>query len=415
MKASSGKRPGWVREIDNIHHSYKGDRTVQIAERLGKIPPYLFMELRKKINKAKADGVDVISLAIGDPVEPTPEPIIEELCRQAHNPENHRYPTDEEKGMLAFRQEVARWYAERYGVDLDPEKEILGLIGSKEGCHHFVLACINPGDIVLMTDPGYPAYRSSILMAGGEPYNVPILPANGYLPVFEDIPSDVLKRARGMFLNYPNNPTGACATRPFLDRLVAFARETGIAVCYDNPYSEMVFEGQERLSFLMANGAKEVGVELNSLSKPYNMTGWRIGMASGNPEILAAMSKVKENTDSGIFNPIQYAGMFALRHESPSIDRMRTIYAERRTLVLKTLKKIGIDFEPPRGTFYLWVPVPAGMTSLEFTNRLFEKTAVVVASGTAYGQYGEGFIRISLTVPDNRLAEAMARIEKEFA
>ncbi len=388
---------------------------MQIAERLGKIPPYLFMELRKKINKAKADGIDVISLAIGDPVEPTPEPIIEELCRQAHNPENHRYPTDEEKGMLAFRQEVARWYAERYGVNLDPEKEILGLIGSKEGCHHFVLACINPGDIVLMTDPGYPAYRSSILMAGGEPYNVPILPANGYLPVFEDIPSDVLKRARGMFLNYPNNPTGACATRPFLDRLVAFARETGIAVCYDNPYSEMVFEGQERLSFLMADGAKEVGVELNSLSKPYNMTGWRIGMASGNPEILAAMSKVKENTDSGIFNPIQYAGMFALRHESASIDGMRTIYAERRALVLKTLKKIGIDFEPPRGTFYLWVPVPAGMTSLEFTNRLFEKTAVVVASGTAYGQYGEGFIRISLTVPDSRLAEAMARIEKEFA
>ena len=388
---------------------------MQTADRLKKIPPYLFMELRKKINRAKAEGVDVISLAIGDPVEPTPGAVIDELCRAARDPENHRYPTDEEKGMFAFRQEVARWYRERYGVTLDPEKEILGLIGSKEGCHHFVLACINPGDIVLMTDPGYPAYRSSILMAGGEPYNVPILPANGYLPVFEDIPSDVLKRARGMFLNYPNNPTGACATRPFLDRLVAFARETGIAVCYDNPYSEMVFEGQERLSFLMANGAKEVGVELNSLSKPYNMTGWRIGMASGNPEILAAMSKVKENTDSGIFNPIQYAGMFALRHESPSIDRMRTIYAERRTLVLKTLKKIGIDFEPPRGTFYLWVPVPAGMTSLEFTNRLFEKTAVVVASGTAYGQYGEGFIRISLTVPDNRLAEAMARIEKEFA
>ncbi|SEM40853.1 LL-diaminopimelate aminotransferase apoenzyme [Syntrophus gentianae] len=388
---------------------------MQIAERLGKIPPYLFMELRKKINQAKADGVDVISLAIGDPVEPTPDSIIEELCRQAHNPENHRYPTDEEKGMLAFRQEVARWYSENYGVGLDPEKEILGLIGSKEGCHHFVLACINPGDIGLMTDPGYPAYRSSILMAGGEPYNVPILPGNGYLPVFEDIPSDILKRARGMFLNYPNNPTGACATRPFLDRLVAFARETGIAICYDNPYSEMVFEGQDRLSFLMADGAKEVGVELNSLSKPYNMTGWRIGMASGNPEILAAMSKVKENTDSGIFNPIQYAGMFALRHESASIDKMRTIYAQRRALVLKTLKKIGIDFQPPKGTFYLWVPVPAGMTSLEFTNRLFEKTAVVVASGTAYGQYGEGFIRISLTVPDKRLAEAMARIEKEFA
>lgn len=388
---------------------------MQIAERLGKIPPYLFMELRKKINKAKAEGVDVISLAIGDPVEPTPDSIIEELCRQAHVPENHRYPTDEEKGMLAYRQEVARWYRERYGVTLDPEKEILGLIGSKEGCHHFVLACINPGDIVLMTDPGYPAYRSSILMAGGEPWNVPILPENDYLPVFEDIPSNILKRARGMFLNYPNNPTGACATRPFLDRLVAFARETGIAVCYDNPYGEVVFEGQERLSFLMADGAKEVGVELNSLSKPFNMTGWRIGMASGNQEILAAMSKVKENTDSGIFNPIQYAGIHALRHEGASIDRMRAIYARRRALVLETLKKIGINFEPPKGTFYLWAPVPAGMTSLEFTNRLFEKTAVVVASGTAYGQYGEGFIRISLTVPDDRLAEAMARIGKEFA
>jgi len=388
---------------------------VQIAERLGKIPPYLFMELRKKINKAKADGVDVISLAIGDPVEPTPDSIIEELCRQAHIPENHRYPTDEEKGMLAYRQEAARWYSERYGVNLDPEREILGLIGSKEGCHHFVLACINPGDIVLMTDPGYPAYRSSILMAGGEPYNVPILAENDYLPVLEDIPADILRRARGMFLNYPNNPTGACATRPFLDRLVVFARQAGIAICYDNPYSEMVFEDQERLSFLMAEGAKEVGVELNSLSKPYNMTGWRIGMASGNPEILAAMSKVKENTDSGIFNPVQYAGIHALRHEAPSIDRMRSIYAGRRALVLKTLKRIGIDFTPPKGTFYLWVPVPAGMTSLEFTNRLFEKAAVVVASGTAYGQYGEGFIRISLTVPDDRLAEAMARIEKEFA
>ncbi len=388
---------------------------MQIADRLGKIPPYLFMELRKKINKAKAEGVDVISLAIGDPVEPTPDSIIDELCRPARLPEKHPYPTPEEKGMLVFRQEVSRWYSENYGVGLDPEGEILGLIGSKEGCHHFVLACINPGDIVLMTDPGYPAYRSSILMGGGEPWNVPILRENGYLPVLEDIPSDVLRRARGIFLNYPNNPTGACATRPFLDKLVAFARETGIAVCYDNPYSEMVFAGQERLSFLMADGAKEVGVELNSLSKPYNMTGWRIGMASGNPEILAAMSKVKENTDSGIFNPIQYAGLYALRHEGASIDRMRAIYARRRALVLRTLKGIGIDFEPPLGTFYLWVPVPAGLTSLEFTNRLFEKTAVVVASGTAYGQYGEGFIRISLTVPDDRLAEAMARIEKDFA
>lgn len=388
---------------------------MEIAERLKKIPPYLFMELRKKIAQAKADGVDVISLAIGDPVEPTPLSVIEELCRAAHDPENHRYPTDEEKGMFAFRQEVARWYKERYGVELDPATEVLGLIGSKEGCHHFVLARINPGDVVLMTDPGYPAYRASILMAGGVPYSVPIRPENGYLPVLAEIPSEVVKKARGIFLNYPNNPTGACATRGFFKELVAFAKENDIAVCYDNPYSEIVFAGQERLSFLQEPGAKEVGVELNSLSKPYNMTGWRIGMAVGNGDLIAAISKVKENTDSGIFNAVQYAGIQALRHETANIEKMMAIYSRRRERVLATLAKIGIRFTPPKGTFYLWVPTPKGMGSLEFTSQLFEKAAVVVAAGTAYGQYGEGFIRISLTVPDARLEEAMARIEKAFA
>jgi LL-diaminopimelate aminotransferase len=387
---------------------------LRTAERLTKIPPYLFMELRKKINKAKAEGVDVISLAIGDPVEATPDSIIDELCATSRDPMNHRYPTDEEKGMLLYRQEIAKWYKDRYGVSLNPGNEVLGLIGSKEGCHHFILAKVNPGDTVLMTDPGYPAYRSSILLGGGEPYNVPILPQNNYLPVVEDIPTDIAKKATAMFLNYPNNPTGACATKEFLNDLVAFARKYDIAVCYDNPYSEIVFAGQQRVSFLMAPGAKDVGIELNSLSKPFNMCGWRLGMACGNPELIAAISKVKENTDSGIFNPIQFAGIKALQKEAPFIDQMITIYGKRRNLVLKTLKKIGIDFNPPRGTFYLWVPVPKGMTSLEFTNRLFDKTAVVVASGTAYGQYGEGFVRISLTVPDKRLEEAMGRIEKEF-
>jgi len=372
------------------------------------------MELRKKINKAKADGVDVISLAIGDPVEATPAPVIDELCRTAKDPLNHRYPTDEEKGMLAFRREVARWYAARYGVSLDPEKEILGLIGSKEGCHHFVLARVNPGETVLMTDPGYPAYRSSILIGQGVPYNVPILPENQYLPVFEDIPSEVAKKASAMFLNYPNNPTGACATPDFLNKLVDFARAYDIAICYDNPYAEIVFSGQERISFLQAEGAKEVGIELNSLSKPFNMCGWRLGMACGNPDLIAAISKVKENTDSGIFNAVQYAGIAALAGQAGFIDEMLSVYGRRRELVLATLKKIGIDFDPPKGTFYLWVPAPKGMTSLDFTNRLFDKTAVVVAAGTAYGQYGEGFVRISLTVPDDRLKEAMARIEKEF-
>jgi LL-diaminopimelate aminotransferase len=388
---------------------------VQTADRLKKIPPYLFVELRKKINKAKAEGIDVISLAIGDPVEPTPDSIINELYLRARDPENHRYPTDEEKGMLAFRQEVARWYTVRFGVTLDPGSEILSLIGSKEGCHHFVLGCINPGDIVLMTDPGYPAYRASILMGGGEPYNVPILAENRYLPVLEDIPTDVAKKARGMFLNYPNNPTGACATREFFDRLADFARQFDIAVCYDNPYGEILFDGQERLSFLMAEGAKEVGVELNSLSKLFNMTGWRIGMAVGNPDIIAAMSKVKENTDSGIFNPIQYAGIHALKKEPQNIDNMLQIYGRRRKMVIETLSRIGMNFDPPKGTFYLWVPVPRGMTSIEFTNLLFDKAAIVVAAGTAYGQYGEGYIRISLTVTDNRLREAMERFEKALA
>ncbi len=387
---------------------------MKTAERLTNVPPYLFMELRKKINKAKSEGVDVISLAIGDPVEATPDSIIAELCSTVRDPLNQRYPTDEEKGMLAFRKEVARWYQKRYGVNLNTENEIIGLIGSKEGCHHFVLARVNPGDIVLMTDPGYPAYRSSILMGEGVPYNVPILPQNNYLPVLEDIPTDIAKKASAMFLNYPNNPTGACATLEFLNKLVAFARSFDIAICYDNPYSEIVFAGQSLISFLAAQGAKDVGIELNSLSKPFNMCGWRLGMACGNADLIAAISKVKENTDSGVFNPIQFAGIQALRKEEAFIEKMLAIYKRRRELVLKTLKKIGIDFNPPRGTFYLWVPVPQGMTSLEFTNRLFDETAVVVAAGTAYGKYGEGFVRISLTVPDDRLKEAMKRIEKEF-
>ncbi|MCX7981481.1 MAG: LL-diaminopimelate aminotransferase [Syntrophales bacterium] len=387
---------------------------METAERLKRIPPYLFMELRKKINQAKAEGVDVISLAIGDPVEATPPGVVEELRRTAGDPINHRYPIDEEKGMLAFRQEVARWYVRRYGVTVDPQTEVLGLIGSKEGCHHFVLARVNPGDVVLMTDPGYPAYRASILMGEGVPYNVPILPENGYLPVLADIPTDVAKKAKGMFLNYPNNPTGACANRKFLSELVEFARHFDIAICYDNPYGEIVFEGAERLSFLSVPGAKDVGIELNSLSKPFNMCGWRIGMACGNADLISAISKVKENTDSGIFNPIQYAAIYALRHEEPFIEEMLKIYRRRRERVLSTLRKIGIDFTPAPGTFYLWVPVPKGMTSLEFTNRLFDKTGIVVAAGPAYGQYGEGFIRISLTVPDDRLEEAMERIEREF-
>jgi LL-diaminopimelate aminotransferase len=316
--------------------------------------------------------------------------------------------------MLAFREEIARWYMKRYKVELNPEGEVLGLIGSKEGCHHFILGVVNPGDVVLMTDPGYPAYRASIYIATAEPYAMPITEKNGYLPDFEKIPSHILKRAKAMFLNYPNNPTGACATRAFFSRAVEFAKAHEIAICHDNPYSEILFDGQEPLSFLSVPGAKDVGVELNSLSKPYNMTGWRIGMALGNKEILAALCKVKENTDSGIFNAIQYAAIRALKQEDANIYKMLETYSRRRKLVLETFAKVGMKFVPQKGTFYLWVPVPKGTTSIDFTTTLFEKAAVVVAAGTAYGQHGEGYIRISLTVPDRRLEEAMERIQKVF-
>lgn len=385
---------------------------MEAADRLKKIPPYLFMELRQKIGKAKAAGIDVISLAIGDPVEPTPDEVVQELARAAHDPANHQYPTDEEKGMLSFREAVARWYLKRYGVTADAQTEILALIGSKEGCHHFALARVNPGDPVLMTDPGYPAYRASILIAGGEPVNVPIRPECGYLPALRDIPTEVARRATAMFLNYPNNPTGAVATTAFLRELVEFARGHDIAVCYDNPYSEIVFDGEKPLSFLSVPGAKDVGVELNSLSKPFNMTGWRIGMALGNRDLIAAISKVKENTDSGVFNAIQYAAIAALTRCEGSIQHMLQIYARRRDLVVATLRQVGIEYTPPKGTFYLWVPTPNAMSSLEFADFLLEKARVVVAPGRGYGEHGEGFFRISLTVQDARLEEAMERMRE---
>lgn len=388
---------------------------MEIAQRLKRIPPYLFMELRQKIARARAEGVDVISLAIGDPVEPTPELVVEELSRAARDPANHRYPTDEEKGMLAFRQAVARWYQRRYGVEVDPATEVIALIGSKEGCHHFVLARVNPGDVVLMTDPGYPAYRASILIGGGEPMSVPIRAEHGYLPQLRDIPTDVARKASAIFLNYPNNPTGATATRQFLQDLVEFARSFDIAVCYDNPYSEIVFDGEPRLSFLSVPGAKEVGIELNSLSKPFNMTGWRLGMALGNRDLIAGISQVKENTDSGVFNAIQYAGIVALERCESNIEAMLSIYRRRRELVLGTLRNLGFDFTPARGTFYLWVPTPRGMSSVDFATFLFERAHVVVAAGAAYGTYGEGYVRFSLTVPDDRLHEAMERIRKALS
>ncbi len=384
---------------------------MQTADRLKKIPPYLFMTLRNKINEAKARGVDVISLAIGDPVDPSPQPVIDALCKAAQDPENHRYPTDEEWGMLPFRESVARWYKRRYDVTLDPTNEVVALIGSKEGCHHFALGVINPGDQVLVTDPGYPGYKPSIWFVGAEPVAVPMKAENDFLPKFEDIPTDLAKKATAFYLNYPNNPTGAVATRPFLNELVEFARSNDIVVCYDNPYGELVF-GADRLSFLSVPGAKEVGVELNSLSKPFNMTGWRIGMAVGNPEIIKAIATSKANTDSGVFNAVQYAGIEALDKCDEFTSDMMEKYGRRREKVLETLRALGWQYEAPKGTFYLWVPTPDGYTSAEFCDFIFEKCAVVLAPGAAYGENGEGFVRFSLTVEEDRLDEALKRMRE---
>jgi len=386
---------------------------MQTAERLTRIPPYLFVALRRKIAAAKAEGKDVISLAIGDPVESTPDRVVESLCAAAKDPANHPYPTDEEWGMLTLRQAIARWYSRRYAVNLDPAKEICALIGSKEGCHHFAMAVVNPGDKVLVTDPGYPGYRPGVWFVDATPVDVPIRAENNFLPKFEDIPTDVAKEASSFFLNYPNNPTGAVATREFLNDLVAFAKGYDIAVCYDNPYSEVVF-GVERLSFLNAEGAKDVGVELNSLSKPYNMTGWRIGMASGNPDIVNAIATSKANTDSGIFNAIQYAGITALDECDDMIDEMLALYGNRRERVLTTLRDLGWTADPPPGTFYLWIPVPDGHDSLGFCDYVLEECAVVLAPGNGYGKNGEGFVRISLTVKDDRLDEALARMRDKL-
>lgn len=384
---------------------------IQTADRLKKVPPYLFMTLRNKINEAKERGVDVISLAIGDPVDPSPARVVEALAHAAREPQNHRYPTDEEWGMMAFREAAARWYKRRYRVDLDPASEIVALIGSKEGCHHFALGVVNPGDTVLVTDPGYPGYKPSIWFAGGEPYAVPIREENGFLPQLDAIPAEVARQASAFYLNYPNNPTGAVAPRPFLEALVAFAKTNNIAICYDNAYSEIVF-GAERLSFLSVPGAKETGIELNSLSKPFNMTGWRIGMAAGNPDIAAAIAAVKSNTDSGIFNAIQFAGIEALDRCGDFTANMLAVYAARREKLLATLRQLGWEYEAPKGTFYLWVPVPKGFTSSAFCDFIFEQCAVVLAPGAAYGVHGEGYVRFSLTVREERLDEALRRLRE---
>lgn len=383
---------------------------MRLARRIESLPPYLFAEIEKKIEAKKAAGVDVISLGIGDPVEPTPANVIECLGREAADPANHRYPSF--AGMPAFRQAISAWYEKRFGLHFDAVKEVLPLIGSKEGIAHIQVALVDPGDTVLVPDPGYPVYKSGAILAGGTPYFMPLLPENEFVPKLSDIPAEVARAARVMFLNYPNNPTSAVVAQGFFDEVVAFAKEYDIVVAHDFPYSEIVFDGYEAPSFLATPGARDVGVEFHSLSKTYNMTGWRIGWVLGNHEVIEALGRVKTNIDSGIFNAIQKAGIEALTGPQEIVADMCAIYKRRRDVVVKTLRDIGIEIEAPKATIYVWARVPEGHTSESFATLVLEKAGVVVPPGNAYGPSGEGYIRISLTTKDDRLAEALERIQQ---
>lgn len=381
-----------------------------LADRLAKLPPYLFAAIDKAKAEVQARGVDIISLGIGDPDLPTPDFIIEALHRGAKNPENHRYPSY--VGMKSFRQAVADWFPKRFnGVTLDPDTEIVSLIGSKEGIAHFPLAYINPGDLALVCTPNYPVYPVAVDFAGGKVEYVPLTAENNYLPDLEAISADSWKKAKMIFINFPNNPTSAMADRAFFEQLVEKAREYNVIIVSDAAYVDVYFDPANKpLSILEIDGAREVAIEFHSLSKPFNMTGWRIGMAVGNESLIQGLGKIKENVDSGIFQAVQEAGIAALEQGEAVLDANRAIYMERRDAVVDALGKAGIDCLIPQAALYVWGTVPKGFTSAEFATDLLQKTGVVVTPGSGFGIHGEGFFRISLTVPTDRLKEAVSRI-----
>lgn len=383
---------------------------METARRIQALPPYLFAQIDKKIAEAKARGVDVISFGIGDPDLPTPGHIIERLQKEAANPATHRYPSYE--GLAVYREAVARWYGKRFGVKLDPKTEVVSLIGSKEGIAHIPMCFVDPGDLCLVPDPGYPVYSIGVLFAGGESYKMPLLAENGFLPDLSVIPTEVAKKAKLLYLNYPNNPTGAVADLDFFKEVVAFAKANDIIVCHDAAYTEIAFDGYRPISFLETPGAKEVGIEFHSLSKTYNMTGWRVGWAVGNSDVISALGRIKTNIDSGIFEAIQYAGVEALEGPQDCLEENIKIYTQRRDLLVDGLKSLGCPIEKPKATIYVWAPVPTGMNSTDFAALLLEKAGVVVTPGVGYGDSGEGFFRMSLTLPTERLEEGLERIKK---
>jgi LL-diaminopimelate aminotransferase len=383
---------------------------IDVATRIKTLPPYLFAAIDKMKQAAVARGVDIINLGIGDPDLPTPTPIIESLAQAAKNPKHHQYPSYE--GMLIFRTAVADWYKRRFNVRFDPTNEVLTLIGSKEGIGHIHLAFVDPGDIVLVPSPGYPVYPVGTSFSGGVSHIMPLTRANGFLPDLKAIPKDVAKKAKLMWLNSPNNPTSVIMTKDYFKQVVEFAQENQVIVCHDAAYSEIYYDGKRPASFIEVEGATEVGVEFHSLSKTYNMTGWRLGFAVGNKDVLAGLGKVKSNLDSGVFEAVQVAGVTALGLPDSVTDHIRKIYQERRDTLIPGLKKLGLEVDPPPAAFYVWVAVPKGYTSASFTAHLLEKAGIVTTPGNGFGAPGEGYIRMTVCTSKERLADAVERMQK---
>jgi LL-diaminopimelate aminotransferase len=382
------------------------------SKRLERIPPYLFAELERKVSAKRAAGVDVISLGIGDPDMPTYEPIVAAAQRAVADPSTHQYPTN--RGRQEFRQAVAEFYERRFGVALDPDAEVMPAIGAKECIFNLNLAFLDPGDVALAADPGYPVYTGGPLLAGAGATLMPLLPDRGFAPDLDAIPAEALSRAQLMFLNYPNNPTGAVVSAGLFERAIELAREHDILVVHDNAYSEITYDGYVAPSFLQTPGAKDVGVEVFSLSKGYNMTGWRCAAIVGNSEAIAHYWRLKSNIDSGVFEAVQLAGAAALGPELDiHVKGMNDLYQRRRDLVCDALATAGVEVTPPKGTIYIWAPVPDGFeSSAAYCEHVLERAAVVISPGSAYGPSGEGFFRISLTTPDDRLLEAVERLRK---
>jgi len=383
---------------------------ITYAERIRTLPPYLFAAIDEMKQQAVARGVDIINLGIGDPDLPTPDPILERMQQAVTDPQHHQYPSS--SGMLSFRTAVAGWYKRRFNVTVDPKSEVVTLIGSKEGIGHVPMAFVDPGDVVLVPSPGYPVYPVSASFAGGIAHEMPLLKQNGFLPDLDAIPPDVAHKAKLMFLNSPNNPTSVIADTAFFARVIAFAKEHHVIVCHDAAYSEIFYDGLRPSSFLEAEGAMDVGIEFHSLSKTFNMTGWRIGFAVGRAEVIAGLSQIKSNMDSGQFQAVQEAGITALESDDRLTAGLRAIYQERRDVLVAGLRNLGLEFDTPSATFYVWIEVPKGYTSASFTAHLLEKAGIVTTPGNGFGTPGEGYIRMALTTTKERLAEAVDRLKQ---